>query len=162
MTRGKDCCLTNGKDRNGGCRTPPDGKETLLTEPRGLHRNSHSASREQPQSRKTGETSIRRNIPVIRTIPCAQIVCPRGHHVPFPTRYFDLDSASNVRTARLGLKKHTASWSRASWQNVVPPKSVRHTGFLKDDKDRRAGAEGIWSPPAQQGNHQRKLPPSCW
>ena len=145
----------------------PRWEGDLVDRTTGVHRNSHSASREQPQSRKTGEGSVRRNIPVIRTIPCVQIVCPRGHSCSIPNKIFRgigyLHSASNVQTHGMTLSGKAHSIAEQDKQaKCGPPKFVRHTAFLKDEKGRRAGAEGIWSPPAQQGNCQQKVPPSCW
>jgi hypothetical protein len=137
----------------------PRWEGDLVDRTTGVHRNSHSASREQPQSRRTGERSIRRNIP-FEPSRVYKLSVPDATHVPFSTRYFEALTVLAMcrRTARLRLIKPIASRSKTSRQNVVPPRSVRHTAYLKDDKGRRAGAEGIWSPPAQQGNYQRKLP----
>jgi hypothetical protein len=135
-----------------------------------VHRNSHSASREQPQSRKTGQRSIRRNISLwfepSRVFVCTNRLSPRPpmfHSQQDISRLLTLTTLAvpqqHRRMARLGQQHRGA---RQTVQNMVPPKSARHTAFLKDDKGRRAGAEGIWSPPAQQGNYQWKLPSLCW
>lgn len=146
----------------------PRWEGNLVDRNTGVHRNSHSASQEQPQSRKTGERSIRRNIPVIRTHPVyTNHLSPRRPMFrsqqdisrSLITLTFDSATVISRRTARLCPERLTTSQSRTSRQNAVPPKIVRHTAFLKDNKARRAGAEGIWSPPAQQGNYQWKLPP---
>ncbi len=165
MTRGEDCCLTNGNDRNGGCRTPrPRWEEDLVDRTTGVHRKSHSASREQPQSRKTGK-SIRRNIRMIRTIPCVQIVWSRGHSCYVPTRYFE---AFLTALRVLAMRRHTAHSTtcrkgplhrragRADKMWFL--RSVRHTAFHKDDKGRRASAEGIWSPPLNKASTSGNFP----
>lgn len=107
----------------------PRWEGDLVDRTTGVHRNSHSASREQPQSRRTGERSIRRNIPVIRTIPCVQIVCPRGHPCSIPNKIFRgldyLGSASNVQTHGTTLSEKAHSIAEQDEQAKCGSSEVR-------------------------------------